>query len=124
MAVGLSGKFNHTVGVRAARSILAINVDPAAPVFTHAHVGIVGDWHDVLPLLEAELRASVRALGVAGRERIDRCGREVPPGGTSSVVAGSPTVFEHVGSACSLAAGDVGSSDVTPMSRERLFFGS
>jgi electron transfer flavoprotein alpha subunit len=56
LAVGLSGKFNHMVGVRAAGTILAINQDRDAPVFEHCDVGIVGDWHEVVPLLHAALR--------------------------------------------------------------------
>ena len=60
VAIGLSGKFNHMVGVRAAGTVLAVNADPAAPVFDHADVGIVGDWHEVLPLLEEALRERLR----------------------------------------------------------------
>jgi electron transfer flavoprotein alpha subunit len=56
VAVGLSGKFNHMVGVRAAGTILAINADRDAPVFEHCDVGIVGDWHEVVPLLQVALR--------------------------------------------------------------------
>ena len=56
VALGLSGKFNHMVGVRAAGTILAVNADRAAPVFEHCDVGIVGDWHDVVPLLQEALR--------------------------------------------------------------------
>jgi electron transfer flavoprotein alpha subunit len=56
VAVGLSGKFNHMVGVRAAGTIVAVNEDRAAPVFEHCDVGIVGDWHEVVPLLHAALR--------------------------------------------------------------------
>jgi electron transfer flavoprotein alpha subunit len=56
VAVGLSGKFNHMVGVRAAGTIVAVNEDRAAPVFEHCDVGIVGDWHQVVPLLHAALR--------------------------------------------------------------------
>ena len=56
VGVGLSGKFNHMVGVRAAGTILAINEDRDAPVFGHCDVGIVGDWHEVVPLLQAALR--------------------------------------------------------------------
>jgi electron transfer flavoprotein alpha subunit len=56
VAVGLSGKFNHMVGVRAAGTILAINADRDAPVFEHCDVGIVGDWHQVVPLLQEALR--------------------------------------------------------------------
>ena len=53
--VGASGKFNHMVGVRGARTIVAINNDPSAPVFAHCDVGIVGDWHEVVPLLAEAL---------------------------------------------------------------------
>ncbi|HWW52866.1 MAG TPA: FAD-binding protein, partial [Acidimicrobiales bacterium] len=60
LAFGLSGKFNHMVGVRSAGSILAVNSDPAAPVFEHCDVGIVGDWREVLPVLEAAIH---RQLG-------------------------------------------------------------
>ena len=56
VALGLSGKFNHMVGVRAAGTILAVNADPHAPVFEHCDVGIVGDWHEVVPLLQEALR--------------------------------------------------------------------
>ena len=56
VALGLSGKFNHMVGVRAAGTIVAVNVDRSAPVFEHCDVGIVGDWHEVVPLLHAALR--------------------------------------------------------------------
>jgi electron transfer flavoprotein alpha subunit len=51
VAIGLSGKFNHLVGVRGAGQILAINSDPAAMVFSAADIGIVGDWRQVVPLL-------------------------------------------------------------------------
>jgi electron transfer flavoprotein alpha subunit len=55
VSIGASGKFNHTIGVRAARTVLAINSDPNAPIFDAADAGIVGDWREVLPLLVAEL---------------------------------------------------------------------
>ncbi len=55
VAIGLSGKFNHVVGVRSAGTILAVNPDLEAPIFGHADVGIVGDWHHVIPLLAAHL---------------------------------------------------------------------
>jgi electron transfer flavoprotein alpha subunit len=60
VALGLSGKFNHMVGVRAAGTILAVNTDPDAPVFTHCDLGIVGDWHEVVPLLHEALRHGAR----------------------------------------------------------------
>jgi electron transfer flavoprotein alpha subunit len=51
VSIGASGKFNHTVGLRAARTVLAINTDAGAPIFQAADVGIVADWRDALPLL-------------------------------------------------------------------------
>jgi electron transfer flavoprotein alpha subunit len=55
VALATSGKFNHMVGVRAAGTVLAVNTDPEALVFQAADIGIVGDWHDVVPLLVVEL---------------------------------------------------------------------
>jgi electron transfer flavoprotein alpha subunit len=55
IAIGMSGKLNHTIGVRSAGTVLAINRDPEAPVFAVADAGIVGEWREVLALLEAEL---------------------------------------------------------------------
>ena len=55
VVVGASGKFNHMVGVRGARTIVAINNDPSAPVFGHCDVGIVGDWREAVPLLAEAL---------------------------------------------------------------------
>jgi len=56
VALGTSGKFNHIVGVRAAGTILAINNDADAPIFAQSDIGIVGDWHQVVPALVASLR--------------------------------------------------------------------
>lgn len=60
VVVGASGKFNHMIGVRAARTVLAVNSDPAALVFAAADVGIVGDWREVVPLLVHEISATVQ----------------------------------------------------------------
>lgn len=57
VAIALSGKFNHMVGVRSAGTILAVNDDPSMPVFAAADVGIVGDWRAAVPALAAELRS-------------------------------------------------------------------
>jgi electron transfer flavoprotein alpha subunit len=56
VAIALSGKFNHLVGVRRAQTVLAVNSDPSAPVFSSADVGIVGDWREVVPLLTKSIR--------------------------------------------------------------------
>jgi electron transfer flavoprotein alpha subunit len=51
VAVGVMGKFNHIVGARAAGTIIAVNVDPGAPIFDWADVGITADWREALPAL-------------------------------------------------------------------------
>jgi electron transfer flavoprotein alpha subunit len=51
VAVGVSGKFNHMVGARGAGTIVVINNDPGALALEWADVAIVGDWHEVVPLL-------------------------------------------------------------------------
>jgi electron transfer flavoprotein alpha subunit len=56
IALGSSGKFNHMVGTRSAGTVLAINSDPDAPVFVQCDIGIVGDWHEVVPALVSALR--------------------------------------------------------------------
>jgi electron transfer flavoprotein alpha subunit len=61
VAIGLSGTFNHLVGVRGAGKILAINCDPAAKVFAAADIGIVGDWREVVPLLVERIAHEGRA---------------------------------------------------------------
>ena len=62
LALGVSGKFNHLVGVRRADTVLAVNHDPQAPVFGGADIGIVGDWLETARLLtEALARELARA---------------------------------------------------------------
>ena len=51
VSIGASGKFNHVVGVRAARTVLCINSAPGALVFAASDIGIVGDYREVVPLL-------------------------------------------------------------------------
>jgi electron transfer flavoprotein alpha subunit len=51
------------VGVRAAGTVLAITDDPTAPVFGHADVGIVGDWHETVPLLAEAVRSEALSVG-------------------------------------------------------------
>jgi electron transfer flavoprotein alpha subunit len=57
VSLGASGKFNHTVGMRAAGTIVAVNTDPTAPIFGFADIGVIADWRALLtelaPLVEA-----------------------------------------------------------------------
>jgi len=55
LAVGLSGTPQHLAGISAATRVLAINKDPAAPIFDYAELGVVADWREILPTLRDHL---------------------------------------------------------------------
>lgn len=55
IALGLSGQIQHTVGVSAAKVIVAVNKDKNAPIFKQCDLGIVGDVQEVVAALKAEL---------------------------------------------------------------------
>lgn len=54
---GISGAIQHWAGCSSSGSILAINTDPDAPMMTKADYAVVGDMHEVVPAIVAELNA-------------------------------------------------------------------
>lgn len=56
-AGGVSGSVRHQAAIRGARTVVAIDSDPDAPILREADFGIVGDLHEVLPALLDELAA-------------------------------------------------------------------
>jgi electron transfer flavoprotein alpha subunit len=57
LACGISGAIQHFAGCSGAKTIIAVNTDPAAPMVTRADYAVIGDLHAVVPALIAALRA-------------------------------------------------------------------
>tara|TARA_B100001245_G_scaffold181224_1_gene139313 strand:+ start:6696 stop:8450 length:1755 start_codon:yes stop_codon:yes gene_type:complete len=55
VAIGISGRFNHTIGVRQAGTIVGINTDPNCELWEGCDIGLVADWREALPALVERL---------------------------------------------------------------------
>lgn len=63
LACGISGSFQHMTGIKGAPYLVAINKNPAAPIFQFADVGIVDDVLEFLPALTTRLREVLAGKG-------------------------------------------------------------
>ncbi len=57
IASGISGAIQHWVGAMASKQILAINTDPSANMVTKADYAVIGDLHEVIPAIVAEVKS-------------------------------------------------------------------
>ena len=63
IACGISGATQHMAGCKGAKAILAINTDPDAPILASADYAVIGDLHEVVPAVSAELRKAQLGKG-------------------------------------------------------------
>jgi len=56
LACGISGATQHMAGCKGAKRIIAVNTDPEAPIVANADYAVIGDLHDVIPAITAEVR--------------------------------------------------------------------
>lgn len=56
IAIGISGAFQHVTAMQGSETIIAINKDPRAPIFSVADYGIVDDFQNVIPILKEKVK--------------------------------------------------------------------
>ncbi len=59
IACGVSGSVQFSAGMTGSQHIVAINIDPNAPIFKIAHIGLVGDLYEIIPLLLERMEAGM-----------------------------------------------------------------
>ena len=66
LACGISGAIQHWVGAMTAKNIIAVNLDPDANMVAKAGYAVIGDLHEVVPAISAEIRRR-QAPGLTSR---------------------------------------------------------
>ena len=67
IAFGISGAIQHTVGMNASRTVIAVNRDRLAPIFRCADIGIAGDWEETADAMIASLEKGSGSAPASGR---------------------------------------------------------
>lgn len=59
IAVAISGSTQHMTGCSGAKTLVAINLDPEAGIFKHAHYGVVGDWKEFVRAFTEKMKSMI-----------------------------------------------------------------
>lgn len=65
MALGVSGAGQHIAGIGGSETVIAINTDRTAPMLKMADLGIVGDLHQIVPILMRKLEERAKAASLS-----------------------------------------------------------